>query len=247
MSDQNLSKLIVSFTIGILPLMSYASDKVKILMIGDSITQGGNKTEEYTYRYSLFKLLIEQSICFDFIGTQKYGLRKDFKWPNYKGLKFDHEHQGYYGIKTSELLIQLQNEFSLIEAPDITLLHIGTNDRKTQNPRKDFQLPLWQIIDLLLQKNPKMQIYISSLNQRYDPKIKILRSIITNTVFHYQKKGDMVFFVNHSINWKERPKKPDSNTIDWVHPNVTGQDKMAKAWYEVMARNYGFKHGCTQF
>lgn len=247
MSYQTISKtLAISFLLAFLSFGKTMAE-TKILMVGDSITQGGNKTNEYTYRYSLFKLLVDGQTCFDFIGTKTEPHRKIFTWPTYHGLPFDKHHQAYYGIKTADLLLRLQESLPSIEPPDIVLLHIGTNDRKTDNIIKDFKLPLWHIIELLHQKSSDSQIYISLLNQKYDKKIKKIRTLIQDAVHHYNDKGYKIYAVDHSKDWKERPKKPNSDTIDWVHPNLFGQNKMAKDWYQAIVKNYEFKNECKRF
>jgi hypothetical protein len=55
----------------------------KIMCVGDSITQGGQKSrEEYTYRLPLQKLLHEAKISFDFTGSRKAGLDSRAVWPD---------------------------------------------------------------------------------------------------------------------------------------------------------------------
>lgn len=71
---------------------------IRILCLGDSITQGGrNDRAEYTYRWPLFCMLVEDGVDFDFIGSLDTGRDKDPKWLEaYKGKTFDLDHEGVF-------------------------------------------------------------------------------------------------------------------------------------------------------
>lgn len=217
----------------------------KILMLGDSITQGGNKPNEYSYRYELFKLLKNKKICFDFVGTRTEPHKAGFTWPRYKGIAFDKDHQSYYGIKTKALFKKLVDNRDLIGSPDITLLHIGTNDRKSKAFYNDVTKPLKDTFALLLEINPDMIIFVSTLNQNYG-NIKPARTSIDRALIWAKNKNLKVFPVAHNKNWIERPNALNSHTLDWVHPNIAGQRKMANVWFKEMSNQYEFNAKCEQ-
>ena len=132
---------------------SFAQEKViRILPLGDSITQGGKRErQEYSYRFPLFCMLKDVKVKFDFIGSLKTGLHSDAKWPEYKGEKFDHDHEGHYGWKTKavyEKLPQWMKKYP--DGCDIALIHLGTNDQKSKDADKNVNdgrphlgLPSW--------------------------------------------------------------------------------------------------------
>ncbi|MDO6712204.1 GDSL-type esterase/lipase family protein [Aliiglaciecola sp. 2_MG-2023] len=244
MPIKNLSFTFLSF-IGLLFLGPQAySKQTNILFIGDSITQGGKKAEEYTYRYELFKLLTDKQICFDFIGTRNHAHKTGFEWPQYKALEFDKDHQGYYGIKTNELYEQIKRLKDNFGKPDISLIHIGTNDRKSTDLHNDVEIPLGKLIRILVEMNPDSLILVSLLNQNYG-NIQKVRTAIENTIAKAKSEQLNVFAVKHYVGWNERPGMTNSDTLDWVHPNINGQKKMAQLWFEEMSTHNVFEQHCA--
>ena len=69
------------------------AEPVRIICIGDSITQGGRRDrDEFTYRWPLFNLLASHGLKFDFIGTRTAGLQPEATWPDSPiGFPFDPE------------------------------------------------------------------------------------------------------------------------------------------------------------
>ncbi|GAB5379941.1 MAG: hypothetical protein Alis3KO_14840 [Aliiglaciecola sp.] len=214
-------------------------------MLGDSITQGGKKPNEFSYRYSLFQLLVDEHICFDFVGTRNHPHKAGFIWPKYKGLKFDRDHEGYYGITTKGLLTKIKHKQNQWKAADIVLLHIGTNDRKSDAFQVEVVAPLKQIMEELRTLNPNILIFVSLLNQNYG-NIDGVRSALQQAITWAQGRGMRVFPVQHNIGWIERPNLENSDTLDWVHPNMRGQDKMASVWFKEMEKHYAFSRNCRR-
>ncbi|MGC9452659.1 MAG: SGNH/GDSL hydrolase family protein [Oceanipulchritudo sp.] len=106
---------------------------IKIVAIGDSITHGGsyNYPDEWTYRLPLQRILLENGISFDFIGTRTTGLNPDYLWPDpVAGIPFDPDHEAKYGAKTAVARDYLKTDLPQIEPPDVALIHLGTNDQK---------------------------------------------------------------------------------------------------------------------
>lgn len=77
---------------------------VNIVAIGDSITHGGyiKNVGEWTYRLPLQRLLLENDIPFNFVGTRSEGFSKDVVWSNpVPGIPFAPDHEAEYGAKTA--------------------------------------------------------------------------------------------------------------------------------------------------
>lgn len=208
-------------------------DTVRILCIGDSITQGGKRDrEEYTYRYPLFQMLNDAGVPFDFIGTRTQGLHADATWPDYNGKSFDADHEGYYGAKTVKVRDKLKNNLKELTPPDIALIHLGTNDQKSDDHRATILEPLKEIVALLREQNPEVTALIGHLNFNGGAALKI-RPIVEE-ITELSTDQSRVATVNHFEDWSERPSAPDTDTFDWAHPNPQGQRKMAKKWFNAM-------------
>jgi lysophospholipase L1-like esterase len=124
-------------------------EPVYILSVGDSITHGGKKVQqEYTYRLPLQMLLHENSIAYDFIGSRQQGLDGGVSWPDVaNGVAFDADHEGYYGYKTADVCRKVKEAFTAYKlAPDIVLIHLGTNDQQDGDFENKVGAPLRDLI-----------------------------------------------------------------------------------------------------
>ena len=211
-------------------------EAVRIVCIGDSITQGGKRDrKEYTYRYPLFQMLTDADVPFDFIGTRDRGLHVDAKWPDYKDRTFDADHEGYYGAKTAKVRDKLKDNLKALPPADIALIHLGTNDQKSEDHRATILQPLKEIIALLRERNPEVTVLIGHLNFNGGAALKI-RPIVEE-ITELSTDRSRVATVHHYEGWSERPTAPDTDTFDWAHPNPQGQHKMAKKWFAAMRPN----------
>lgn len=213
------------------------ADPIRIVCIGDSITQGGKRDRmEYTYRWPLFGKLIDAGVKFDFIGSKQKGLHEDATWPaDYQSVPFDPDHEGVYGIKTQAALDRLPAAMEQWPAaPDIALIHLGFNDQKAPDPIVAVQKPLREMISLLRAKNPKMIIFLGQIGLNQSPEADRIQAAVSDLCNELNTPESPVLAVNHFEGWNENPKSPDSDTFDWAHPNPQGQEKMATHWFAVM-------------
>ena len=217
------------------PLPGTAERPLRIVCIGDAITQGGRTNRmEYTYRWPLFCMLKDAKINFDFIGSRQKGLHPNAIWHNYNGEVFDPDHEGVYGIKTANALKNLRCAIPKWSAPpDIALIHLGTNDQKAKDYTVAIIDPLREMIELLRKNNPHMVILLGHLNFNNGTALKI-RPLIDALAQEMNTQKSPVLTVNHFEGWNEKPHLPDSDTFDWVHPNRKGQKKMAVKWFQAM-------------
>lgn len=234
------------------------AEPIRILPLGDSITQGGrNDREEYTYRWPLFRMMKEAGYEFDFIGSMNSGLHSDAKWPDVAGVPFDMNHEGHYGWKTAAVRDKLAEWMKGYSAPpDVVLIHLGTNDQGAANaattqsaedPQKkviDEKLerelftaaivqPLKDMIAMLRQSNPKVVVLVGHLNFN-DGSGPRIRTYVEEMAQELTTEQSPVVTVHHYRGWVEKPELPDSDTFDWAHPNPSGQEKMARNWFDAM-------------
>ena len=77
-----------------------------------------------SYRYELWKNLVDNNYNFDFVGRQKdYGTYEE-----YSGEEFDNDHEGAGGYESEDVLATIDEILAAISSPDIVLLSIGGND-----------------------------------------------------------------------------------------------------------------------
>lgn len=113
-----------------------------------------------SYRYELWKNLIDNNYNFDFIGREKdYGT-----YPLYAGLEFDNDHEGSGGFESEDVLANIDEILATIASPDIVLLSIGGNDLLDGgNPPSE---PIENIVELvgkLQAHNNNITIYLEEI------------------------------------------------------------------------------------
>jgi lysophospholipase L1-like esterase len=241
-----LQRLTTAVSILLLCVSSLLADPIRILPLGDSITQGGRKIrEEYTYRLPLQKLLAEGHYQTEFIGSLTTGLDTDFKWPDVNGQPFQLHHEGHYGWKTAAVRDHLAEWMKTYPHPaDFALIHLGTNDQgaakgatdeaqKIKLYQHDITEPLTDIIKMLREKNPKVVVLVGQISFNGGAALEI-HPVVAEMVKQLNTEESPVIAVDHYKGWHEDPKSADPDTFDWAHPNPRGQAKMAKAWFEAM-------------
>ena len=211
-----------------------AKKPLHILALGDSITQGGNGNRpEYTYRLPLQMILHREKISYDFIGSQKEGLHEDFEWPDVaRDVPFDPEHDGYYGNKTANAVQKAIAGYSNYQiAPDIVLIHLGTNDQKQGDFKTNVGKPLREAILFFRDKNPEVKVMLGHLNFNGGKPVLEIREVVEHVAKDLTTKESPVISVHHYKGWVENPDEVYTDTFDWAHPNLKGQEKMAVNWW----------------
>ncbi|NRA36545.1 MAG: G-D-S-L family lipolytic protein [Planctomycetes bacterium] len=208
---------------------------INILPLGDSITQGGkNNRAEYTYRHPLFCMLKDDAVDFDYVGSMTKGLHGDAKWPDYKGQAFDLDHEGHYGWKTKavqEKLVGWSKKWAA--APDIVLIHLGTNDQKSPDLQADVIAPMKIMVEFFRSQNPRVVVLIAQLNFNGGTAVT-LRPMYDALCAELNTDESPVASVHGYKGWNENPKHQETHTFDWAHPNPHGQKKMAEDFYAAM-------------
>jgi len=211
---------------------------VRLVCIGDSITQGrkggGETKPTFSYRYPLWKLLVDAGASVDFVGSLKVGFNGDPDWADYKGKPFDRDHEGHWGWTTRNMREKLP-EWIQGYAPDMALILLGTNDRnkKVNMSVDDTKDEMQKIVEILRQKNPKVVVIIGQCYQEWEP-FPALRAKMDELAKAISTEASPVVTVDHSQGWISKPDKAGTHTVDWVHPNESGDAKLAQNWFQAM-------------
>ena len=109
---------------------------IKIMPLGDSITEAQN--EHASYRYWLWHQLRNANYDIDFVGSMSRAAPccQDYDW----------DHEGHWGWRTDEILSSI-NLWTSKYRPDIVLIHLGTNDIHQGQSVTSTRAELEQIID----------------------------------------------------------------------------------------------------
>lgn len=219
-------------------LLAFAlPEPVRIMPIGDSITQGGKRgVAEHTYRLPLQMLLHQHGIAFDFMGSRQAGLHPEVVWPAIAdSVPFDPDHFGYYGWRTRSVCDSVKTHYNPAwQPPHIVLVHLGTNDQKHGDFEAHVGLPLRQLIAFLREKNPKVTVLLGHLNFNNGKEAFQIREVVEKVAADLDSYESAVRTVHHYRGWLENPEHPYTNTFNWAHPNLKGQEKMARNWWQAM-------------
>lgn len=208
---------------------------VKILPVGDSITQAD--INHNSYRYELFKLLIDAGHVpgedFDLIGSQPSndggdppGLQVD-----YNGYAFDKDNEGHWGQRADMVLGYLNGY-----APDIALVHLGTNDVKDGETNAQIVQDLQNVVNRLQQLNPNVQIYLALLIPAQNagfPNLTPANISALNTAIQNSNLAEPpnVTLVDQNDGYTV------ADNFDGIHPNPTGEGKVAQKWFDAIKEN----------
>lgn len=172
--ERNMRKLIplisaavltASLTLLSAPAESFAdeSDTIKIMCIGDSITDGYVPEYSGSYRKFIYHGLTEKGYKIDMVGSKDGGYNPTYTAPaTGESFEFDNENTGYsgYAIKAypgrSGILETLQQTKCLQEKqPDIVTLQIGTNNIIDNHDIGESIDDLSELIDYILENTPE--------------------------------------------------------------------------------------------
>ncbi|MBV6624590.1 MAG: tandem-95 repeat protein [Rivularia sp. (in: Bacteria)] len=208
---------------------------IKIVTIGDSITQAENGYN--SYRKELWELLNQAGYNVDFVGSEN----RNKDGGNFEDRSFDPDHEGHWGWRIDEIINGRGGQGKLSDwltgyTPDIALIHLGSNDAIQSNSAVSSVEELKQVIDILRQDNPNVTIFLSQLipavNSGFNNRIQQLNSLIPGIVADENQTNSPVILVDQNSGFNA-----NTDTYDGVHPDPSGEAKMAQKWFDALT-NY---------
>ncbi|SHG77987.1 RHS repeat-associated core domain-containing protein [Chryseolinea serpens] len=210
--------------------LTMAGEPIKIIPIGNSITQG-NSTN-FSYRYELWKKLVDDDINFDFIGSQSTNNISNPDFPTYKGKTFDTDNEGHWGWRADEIAAGLPAWLSG-KKPDIALVHAGTNDMYQGQSVASTGDDLRAIISTLRTANPNVRILLAQIIPMNIPgvnaNITLLNDLIKQISVEKNTQVSPIYLVDQNTGFD---LNLDLNAVDLIHPTPSGEKKMADQWYK---------------
>lgn len=194
---------------------AFAAPPMRILPMGDSITQGSAGSN---YRTTLRSILTTAGYEVDYVGTNTVN----------PGSLTDREHEGHSGWRIDQLDSNVAAWFAAIEDPDFILLHIGTNDFGQNFNTATAIDRLDALILKMATLRPHANIVVTNIMERGEPQNTAIQNqfnpFVQARVDAHAAAGRKVTFLDM------RAAVPLSDMPDLLHPNQTGSDKMANAW-----------------
>ena len=239
------------------------SQPLKIMPLGNSITQGD--MDFVSYRYPLWKKLIDAEIKFEFVGshTENDGGTPTFQ--DYKGQSFSNRNEGHWGWRADEILNGKDGKGNIAQwaedhRPDIVLIHMGTNDMFAGQDIDETIAEIKAVIATIHNKSPGVTIFLAKLIPAYDQSvgltiaqnIQTLNERIEALANAQTPDGPPIVLVDQNTGFNATT---GIDTYDGVHPNTSGMEKMAQVWFEAIRDEisiplpvelHGFKGIATQ-
>jgi lysophospholipase L1-like esterase len=196
---------------------------VRIMPLGDSITQGDFRRN--SYRRPLWQRLHDEGFRVDFVGSLK---RNYIAGPPDKD--FDRDHEGHWGWTINQVLERLDG-WVRAAAPDVALVHLGTNDLFRGDDAETIARELAEVVAVLRSVNPRMAIFIAELiPARGLERAYILVNAQIRALASLSTSESPVTIVDMFTGFDV-----DIHTYDGVHPNAAGESFIAERWFRALA------------
>ena len=221
----------------------FASDApLHIACIGDSITQGrGGDKPEQSYRYPLWKILVDNDIKHTFVGSMNKGFESTPTYPDYKGQTFSNINEGHWGWPTVNVNNKLAAWAEKYPGLDVAIIQLGTNDKRIYKKQglsqedgiKESLKEYRRIIEILRKRNPKVIIIFGECMHAWDP-FPPMNKGLKDIAKELSTADSPIAVAELSKGWISDPKHKETDTIDWVHTSVRGDKKMADKFWAVL-------------
>jgi hypothetical protein len=220
--------LILSFGLLGFAAPAHAAPPLRILLEGDSITQGFHG--DYTWRYRLDKELRRQGVAFDFVGSRtRPQIKPGFTTASYADPHFDTNHFAQVGTTLAQHAGWVHGEVGR-QDPDLVVIAAGINDiRHGSSPEQvDQSLRAW--IANARSAKPTLRIVVSPVLDSTDPAMPWL----TDRIHAYNQ---LAIATAAELSTPESPITVADTTRGWsvtadtgenLHPNPTGETLIAQ-------------------
>ncbi|MFE9775750.1 GDSL-type esterase/lipase family protein [Streptomyces sp. NPDC005931] len=195
---------------------------VKLMPVGDSITDGQNSSANNGYREPLWhELLLDDSLLWkrDIVGSQR------------SGDMHDPDHEGYRGKRIDEVARKVECAVPAYR-PNIVTLHIGTNDINQNYHLGAAPERLGDLIDQILVDAPEATVLVATLvpstKEGLQERIDRYNAALPQVVAERRAQGKAVRLVDMSA--------VTTADVDGSHPNDEGYRKMARSFRAGIAR-----------
>jgi len=208
---------------------------VKIMPLGDSITEAFSPHD--SYRYWLWNALKSDGYKVDFVGSM-HGV---FDGPP-KDTNFDQDHEGHVGWTADQVLAHL-TDWAKTYKPDVVLLHLGTNDMMLRQSVSGTVNELSKVIDTLRVANPRVAILFSKLipNVENQAGIDKLNAQIPRLIKSKSTKSSPIYLVDQTQNFNRV-----ADEYDGIHPDESGEQKIATQYFNTLKLVLPKKRSTTQ-
>lgn len=196
---------------------------VRIMALGDSITASPG-----CWRAHLWKGLSDNGYTgIDFVGGQpRQGC----------GFAYDDEHEGHPGVLATEVATQLRSWLTATD-PDVVLMHLGTNDIWRNRSTEDILAAYTTLVGQMRTQEPDVTVLVAQILPmgqtgcaECGARVEALNAAIPDWAASITTSRSPVVVVDQWTGFSTT-----TDTYDGVHPNASGDQKIATTWYRALA------------
>jgi lysophospholipase L1-like esterase len=191
-------------------------DRPRIMVLGDSITDGVGSTSRTGYRTALGARLAAAGVRYDFVGSQHSGHGAG-----------DLDHEGHPGWRIDQVADRVDGWLAAA-GPDVVLLDIGTNDYVQAYQRGRAPKRLARLIAAILDASPTVRVIVAKLlvcaGAQRAAGITAFNAAIP----------DLVAGAGPRVTLADMSTISTDDTVDGLHPNDFGYRRMAALWFRAL-------------
>lgn len=222
-------RFLALFVLPLLAVSVLAAEPVRLVCIGDSITQGraggGNAVPTYSWRYPLWQACVDARLPVEFIGSMTTGFEGSPTYAAHGGKTFVNHHEGRWGWTTrgvADALVEASKGWTA----DVAVVFLGTNDKIKEQGLEPTLKSMRDIVAVLRGRNAKVKVAIGLPFQEWAP-FPELSKAYTALATELSSATSPVITVATADGWVSKPDAPNASTVDWVHPNSKGDAHIA--------------------
>ena len=209
---------------------------VKIMLIGDSITEGADSNG--SYRRYLDGMLRRDGHLIDFVGSRRKHSDDKTEPDNYE---YDVDHEGHWG-KSSAWMAENMQSLLASNVPDVAVINLGTEDiisgKVAAEPLADEIVKnIGKVVDTLRARNGNMNIVLSAIIP-VAGKQDVVNLVNLKISRYVQSKSTLL----HPVVLADPCKGFDVSrdlAADGAHPNAAGAGKMASVFADAIHNMLG--------
>jgi len=211
-------------------LPANAAAQIRMMPLGNSITDGDGSSNDGGYRFHLHSTLTNASIAFDFVGSLQSG----------SGFP-DTDHEGHGGFRADQLAVQT---YLTNHPAAVVFLEIGTNDISANESATQVKNDIETVVEAIHGFDAKIEIYLGTVIPRNDNAAKqattdALNALLPGLVSAKSSAGYKIFLVDHAARFLANSNWAAELMSDNLHPNDAGYNLMAQEWFASYVTNTG--------
>ncbi|MQS15954.1 hypothetical protein F7Q99_27790 [Streptomyces kaniharaensis] len=199
-----------------------AAPSLRVMPLGDSITAGAGSSTRSSYRAPLWNLVADQfRYTVRYVGSQAGGQLADLA------------HEGHSGYMIDDIRAGI-DQWLAAAHPDVVLLHIGVNDLDRSTDPTHAPDRLKALVDRIFADQPGVAVVMEGVI----PTTQGLQVSPSNFNDRARQLQAIEAQAGNSFRYVEPPALTSSEMADRLHPNDSGYNRMAQAFYTGLDQAY---------